>query len=87
MRRIGPALRHRSDGSTHLVGFDGSHYEIDLTEVNSHKLHEAFSDYLAAAPHSLCPQQSRSAYVLNREGQKQPRRAGKDSRMGCCKRP
>jgi len=30
-------------------GFDGAHYEIDLTDDNTDALREAFSDYVAAA--------------------------------------
>ncbi|WP_410374707.1 histone-like nucleoid-structuring protein Lsr2 [Curtobacterium flaccumfaciens] len=29
-------------------GFDGAHYEIDLTDGNADALHKAFSDYVAA---------------------------------------
>jgi hypothetical protein len=39
------------DGKGHSVtfGFDGAHYEIDLTDDNADALREAFSDYVAAA--------------------------------------
>ncbi|QZQ53597.1 Lsr2 family protein (plasmid) [Curtobacterium sp. TC1] len=39
------------DGRGHSVtfGFDGAHYEIDLTDDNADALREAFSDYIAAA--------------------------------------
>lgn len=36
-------------GHTVQFAFDGSSYEIDLTEENAEKLREAFSDYVAAA--------------------------------------
>jgi len=36
-------------GSTVTFGFDGAHYEIDLTDDNADALREAFSDYIAAA--------------------------------------
>lgn len=37
------------DGRTVQFSFDGSSYEIDLTEDNTDKLRGAFSDYIAAA--------------------------------------
>ncbi|WP_396289837.1 Lsr2 family protein [Curtobacterium sp. KT1] len=37
------------NGRTIQFGFDGSNYEIDLTDDNADKLREAFSDYIAAA--------------------------------------
>ncbi|WIB72526.1 Lsr2 family protein [Curtobacterium sp. MCBD17_026] len=38
------------DGGKNVVfSFDGSHYEIDLSDDNAEKLREAFSDYIAAA--------------------------------------
>ena len=37
------------DGRTVKFAFNGSSYEIDLTEENAEKLREAFSDYVAAA--------------------------------------
>jgi hypothetical protein len=36
-------------GRTVTFSFDGSHYEIDLTDDNADALREAFSDYVAAA--------------------------------------
>lgn len=36
-------------GRTVQFAFDGSSYEIDLTDENAEKLREAFSDYVAAA--------------------------------------
>ncbi|KIP98073.1 lysylphosphatidylglycerol synthetase, partial [Curtobacterium flaccumfaciens] len=36
-------------GRTITFGFDGSHYEIDLTDDNADALRETFSDYIAAA--------------------------------------
>jgi hypothetical protein len=36
-------------GRTVGFGFDGAHYEIDLTDDNADALREAFSDYIAAA--------------------------------------
>jgi hypothetical protein len=36
-------------GCTVTFGFDGAHYEIDLTDDNVDALREAFSDYVAAA--------------------------------------
>lgn len=36
-------------GRTVIFGFDGTHYEIDLTDDNADALREAFSDYVAAA--------------------------------------
>lgn len=36
-------------GRTVTFGFDGSNYEIDLTDDNADSLREAFSDYIAAA--------------------------------------
>jgi len=36
-------------GQTVSFGFDGSAYEIDLTDDNAEALREAFSDYIAAA--------------------------------------
>ncbi|WP_420367000.1 histone-like nucleoid-structuring protein Lsr2 [Curtobacterium sp. L1-20] len=36
-------------GRTVTFGFDGAHYEIDLTDDNADALREAFSDYVAAA--------------------------------------
>ena len=36
-------------GRTIAFGFDGTHYEIDLTDDNADALREAFSDYIAAA--------------------------------------
>ncbi|MCS6563638.1 Lsr2 family protein (plasmid) [Curtobacterium flaccumfaciens] len=36
-------------GRTITFGFDGAHYEIDLTDDNADALREAFSDYIAAA--------------------------------------
>ena len=36
-------------GRTITFGFDGSNYEIDLTDDNADALREAFSDYVAAA--------------------------------------
>ncbi|WIA97008.1 Lsr2 family protein [Curtobacterium sp. MCBA15_004] len=36
-------------GSTVQFAFDGSNYEIDLTDDNADNLREAFSDYIAAA--------------------------------------
>ncbi|MBF4615465.1 histone-like nucleoid-structuring protein Lsr2 [Curtobacterium sp. VKM Ac-1376] len=36
-------------GSTVQFAFDGSNYEIDLTDDNADNLREAFSDYVAAA--------------------------------------
>ena len=36
-------------GRTVQFAFDGSSYEIDLTEENAEQLREAFSDYVAAA--------------------------------------
>lgn len=36
-------------GRTVTFGFDGSNYEIDLTDDNTDALREAFSDYVAAA--------------------------------------
>lgn len=36
-------------GRTVTFGFDGSNYEIDLTNDNADALREAFSDYVAAA--------------------------------------
>ncbi|KQO64210.1 histone-like nucleoid-structuring protein Lsr2 [Curtobacterium sp. Leaf261] len=36
-------------GRTITFGFDGGHYEIDLTDDNADALREAFSDYVAAA--------------------------------------
>lgn len=36
-------------GKTVQFGFDGSTYEIDLTDENAGKLREAFADYVAAA--------------------------------------
>ncbi|OII36057.1 lysylphosphatidylglycerol synthetase [Curtobacterium sp. MMLR14_010] len=36
-------------GQTVTFGFDGSAYEIDLTDDNAEALREAFSDYIAAA--------------------------------------
>ncbi|WP_182066889.1 histone-like nucleoid-structuring protein Lsr2 [Curtobacterium sp. ME12] len=36
-------------GKTVQFSFDGSHYEIDLTDDNADALREAFSDYVAAA--------------------------------------
>ncbi|MBF4609429.1 Lsr2 family protein [Curtobacterium sp. VKM Ac-1393] len=35
-------------GRTVTFGFDGNHYEIDLTDDNTDALREAFSDYIAA---------------------------------------
>lgn len=37
-----------SSGKTVQFGFDGSVYEIDLTNENADKLREAFGDYVAA---------------------------------------
>ncbi|WIE85092.1 Lsr2 family protein [Curtobacterium sp. MCPF17_021] len=37
------------NGRTITFGFDGAHYEIDLTEDNADALREAFSDYVVAA--------------------------------------
>uniref|UniRef100_UPI002590A86C histone-like nucleoid-structuring protein Lsr2 n=1 Tax=uncultured Curtobacterium sp. TaxID=331964 RepID=UPI002590A86C len=36
-------------GRTVQFAFDGSSYEIDLTDDNADNLREAFSDYIAAA--------------------------------------
>ena len=36
-------------GRTVTFGFDGAHYEIDLTDDNVDALREALSDYIAAA--------------------------------------
>jgi len=36
-------------GKTVQFSFDGSHYEIDLTDDNADALRETFSDYVAAA--------------------------------------
>ncbi|WP_310648871.1 Lsr2 family protein [Curtobacterium sp. ME12] len=36
-------------GRTVSFSFDGNHYEIDLSGDNADALHEAFSDYVAAA--------------------------------------
>ncbi|QKS18879.1 Lsr2 family protein [Curtobacterium sp. Csp1] len=36
-------------GATVQFAFDGSSYEIDLTNENADKLRETFSDYIAAA--------------------------------------
>jgi hypothetical protein len=36
-------------GRTMQFAFDGSSYEIDLTDANTDKLREALSDYIAAA--------------------------------------
>jgi len=36
-------------GRTVTFGFDGAHYEIDLTDDNVDALRVAFSDYIAAA--------------------------------------
>jgi hypothetical protein len=36
-------------GKTVAFGFDGAHYEIDLTDNNADALREAFADYVAAA--------------------------------------
>lgn len=36
-------------GKTVQFSFDGSHYEIDLSDDNAEQLREAFSDYIAAA--------------------------------------
>jgi hypothetical protein len=36
-------------GCTVTFGFDGAHYEFDLTDDNADALREAFSDYVAAA--------------------------------------
>ncbi|KQO59766.1 histone-like nucleoid-structuring protein Lsr2 [Curtobacterium sp. Leaf261] len=36
-------------GRTVTFGFDGSHYEIDLTNDNADALRNALSDYIAAA--------------------------------------
>jgi hypothetical protein len=36
-------------GRTVTFGFDGAHYEIDLTDDNIDALREAFSDYIATA--------------------------------------
>jgi hypothetical protein len=36
-------------GQTVTFGFDGTAYEIDLTDDNAEALREAFSDYVAAA--------------------------------------
>ncbi|MFJ3321074.1 MULTISPECIES: Lsr2 family protein [unclassified Curtobacterium] len=36
-------------GRTVAFGFDGTHYEIDLTDDNADALREALSDYVAAA--------------------------------------
>ncbi|UFU15982.1 Lsr2 family protein (plasmid) [Curtobacterium sp. C1] len=36
-------------GKTVQFGFDGSTYEIDLTDENADKLREAYADYVAAA--------------------------------------
>jgi len=36
-------------GQTVTFGFDGSAYEIDMTDDNAKALREAFSDYIAAA--------------------------------------
>ena len=35
-------------GRTVTFGFDGAHYEIDLTDDNADALREAFSNYVAA---------------------------------------
>ena len=37
------------NGRTVSFSFDGSHYEIDLTDDNVDALRETFSDYIAAA--------------------------------------
>ncbi|AOX67550.1 Lsr2 family protein [Curtobacterium sp. BH-2-1-1] len=37
------------NGRTIQFGFDGSNYEIDLSDDNADKFREAFSDYIAAA--------------------------------------
>ncbi|QCR44249.1 Lsr2 family protein [Curtobacterium sp. SGAir0471] len=37
------------EGSTVTFGFDGSNYEIDLTNDHAEQLREAFADYVAAA--------------------------------------
>ena len=37
------------EGRTIQFAFDGSSYEIDLTDENAEKLREALSDYIAAA--------------------------------------
>lgn len=36
-------------GRTVTFGFDGTNYEIDLSDDNADQLREAFSDYIAAA--------------------------------------
>ncbi|MEG8037706.1 Lsr2 family protein [Sphingomonas sp. LR61] len=36
-------------GRTITFGFDGAHYEIDLSDNNADALREALSDYIAAA--------------------------------------
>jgi len=36
-------------GRNVTFGFDGTHYELDLTDENLEALREAFSDYVAAA--------------------------------------
>jgi hypothetical protein len=36
-------------GKTVQFGFDGTAYEIDLTDENADKLREAYADYVAAA--------------------------------------
>jgi hypothetical protein len=47
-------------GRTVQFAFDGSSYEIDLTEENADKLREAFSDYVAAARKVSGGRQARS---------------------------
>lgn len=43
----GDTIEH--GGKNVTFSFDGSHYEIDLSDDNAEQLREAFSDYIAAA--------------------------------------
>lgn len=43
----GDTIEH--GGKNVTFSFDGSHYEIDLTDDNADALREVFSDYIAAA--------------------------------------
>jgi len=47
-------------GRTVSFSFDGSHYEIDLSDDNADALREAFSDYVAAARKVSGGRQARS---------------------------
>ncbi|MDN4647756.1 Lsr2 dimerization domain-containing protein [Curtobacterium sp. PsM8] len=66
-------------------GFDGTNYEIDLTDDNADQLREAFSDYIAADLHTS----NRSGRASSGSAPQawQPRGARQDPRVSRSQRP